>query len=299
VGGAWLLLNLRFEQRAEVTFQLEAVGAVPVFSPLTGQLVDGLRYGESVQRGQLLARLRDLDMQLQLEGLTGRVQEVGAQLATLSIRAQQFPALFAEIATMRTVHADLRRQQATLRDEEQRLKVRAPVDGVVLRPLAEYGGPRPDTIELHAHAGAPLDWPNRGGYLNKGELICLVGQPHDLHAVAEVDATDVGMITIGDQVRLRFNQHPGETYQGIVTEIGLSDLHAWERQSGKLPVVGVREAVLSDGFSSAQYSVRMKLDQHPPWVRHGSGGVARIVTGHQTVARMIQRFCYRVFRFHW
>jgi putative peptide zinc metalloprotease protein len=299
LGGALVGLNLRFEQRAEVAFQLEAIGAVPVFSPLTAQLVHAVRYGESVQQGQLLAQLSDQDMQLQLEGLSGRVQEVGAQLATLSIRAQQFPALFAEIATMRTVHADLRRQRATLDEERQRLAVRAPADGVVLRPRAAYGGPRPPASELHAYTGAPLDRPNRGGYLGQGELICLVGQPHNLQAIAQVDAGDVGLITVGDQVRLRFNQNPGETFPGNVTEIGLSDLQALDQQAGNSRVVGVRAAVFSDEFSPAQYYVRMKLDKHPPWLRPGSGGVARIVTGHQTVAQMIQRFCYRVFRFHW
>jgi putative peptide zinc metalloprotease protein len=299
LGGALVVLNHRLEQRAEVTIQLEAIGAVPVFSPLSGQLVDAVPYGESVQPGQRLAQLRDQDMQLHLEGLTGRVQEVDARLETLSIRAQQFPALFAEIATMRTVHADLRRQQTTLRNEEQRLAIRAPIDGVVLRPPAAYGCPRPDSIELHPYAGAPLDLSNRGSYLNKGELICLVGQPHNLQAVARVDAADVGLITIGDLVRLRLNQNPSQTIQGNVTEIGLSELQTSGRQSGNTPAVGARPAVLSDGFSPAQYYVRMKLDRHPAWVRHGSGGVARIVTGHQTVAQMIQRFCYRVFRFHW
>ena len=43
LGGAWLVLQIRFEQRAEVSFQLEAAGAIPVFSPLAGRLVEGVR----------------------------------------------------------------------------------------------------------------------------------------------------------------------------------------------------------------------------------------------------------------
>jgi multidrug resistance efflux pump len=298
LGGAWLVLSFRLEQRTEVAFQLETAGAVPVFSPRAAQRVDAVRYDDTVVRDQQLTQLRDRDMELQIDSLTGRLQEATSRLATLSIRAQQYPALFAELATLRSVHADLRRQLATLREDEQRLVVRAPVEGVVLRPHVGYAGPRANSIELPASTGAPLDGPNRGGYLNKGELICLVGRPRDLHAIAQVDAADVGQITVGNQVRLRFNQIPGETIVGDVAEIGLSNLQSLERHGNYRRIVGVRAVSLSDGLSPAKYFVRMNLDQHPPWVRHGSGGVARIVTGDRTVGQMIQQFCYRVFRFH-
>jgi putative peptide zinc metalloprotease protein len=294
----WLVLNFQFEQRTEVAFQLEAAGAVSVFSPLGGQLVEGVGYGQPVREGQLLARLRDQHLELQLESLAGRVQEIRTRLATMTIRAQQYPALFAELATTRTVDADLRRQQATLREEQQRLAVRAPADGIVLRPLAGYAGPRSDSLELPAWGGAPLDGPNRGCYLKDSDLICLVGHPRRLQAIAHVDARDIGLIAVGDQVRLRLDEHPGESIRGRVMEIGLSDLRALERESvgGHRP--DRRNELFSDGFAAAQYHVRMGLDQQPAVVRHGSGGIARIVTGRETIAQMIQRFVHRIFRFH-
>ena len=257
-----------------------------------------MRYGQSIQKGERLAQLRDQDKQLELESLTGRVQEIEAHLTATSIRAQQYPVLFAEVAATRTIHADLRRQQAMLRDESQRLAVLAPVNGVVLRPLAVYPGPHADSMELRKWAGAPLDGPNRNCYLNEGDVICYVGEPRKLQAVAQVDAPDVGLIAVGDQVRLRFNQNPGETVQGSVAEIGLSDLRTAGTQSEREQLVGVRNAVFSDGFSPAQYHIRINLEECPAWVRHGSGGVARIVTGRESLAQMIQRFCRRVFRFH-
>jgi putative peptide zinc metalloprotease protein len=298
LGGGWLILNIRFEQRAEVAFQLEAAGAVPVFSPLAGRVVERLRYGQTVQQGELFAQLRDQELQLKLESLAGRVQETGTRLATMSIQAQQYPALFAKLATMRTEHADLRRQHATLSAEQQRLAVLAPVNGVVLRPLARYAGPHADTMELRQWSGAPLDGPNRNCYLKKGDLICFVGEPRRLQAVAQVDAANAGLISVGDQVRLRFDQYPGETVFGNVSEIGLSDLRTAARQAQNKKMVGITSAAFSDGFSPAQYNVRIELGRLPNWIRHGSGGIARIVTGHESVAQKIRRFSRRVFRFH-
>jgi hypothetical protein len=199
---------------------------------------------------------------------------------------------------MRTEHADLRRQQATLVAEQQRLAVRAPVNGVVLRPLAGYAGPHADTIELRQWNGAPLDGPNRNCYLEKGDLICFVGEPRRLQAIAQVDAGDAGLIAVGDQVRLRFDQYPGETIFGSVLEIGLSDQRTSARPAQGEHLVGVKSAVFSDGFSPAQYYIRIELVRHPTWIRHGSGGVARIVTGSESFAQRIQRFTHRVFRFH-
>jgi hypothetical protein len=296
--GLWLVLNFRLEQRAEVAFQLEAVGATPVFSPLPGQLVDGVEYGHKVRRGNRVAQLRDQELQLKLETLTGRLNEIQAQLATMTIQAQQFPVLFAEIATLRTLHADLHRQQETLRDEQQRLTICAPADGLVLRAPSKYAGPDSNTLELRQWTGAPLDRLNRGCYLNSGDLVCLVGDPLQLQAVAQVDAESVGLMTVGNSVRMKIHQNAGETIRGQVVEIGLSDVRVPEMNSEHYQAANFRNAVFTTGFSPAQYYVRIKLENHPTWVRHGSGGVARIVTGHQTVAQMIQRFCRRVFRFH-
>jgi hypothetical protein len=153
-------------------------------------------------------------------------------------------------------------------------------------------------MELRKWAGAPLDGPNRNCYLNEGDVICYVGEPRKLQAVAQVDAPDVGLIAVGDQVRLRFNQNPGETVQGSVAEIGLSDLPKAGTRSDWGQMVGIRNAVISDGFSPAQCHIRINLEECPAWVRHGSVGVARIVTGRESLAQMIQRFCHRVFRFH-
>ena len=174
------------------------------------------------------------------------------------------------------------------------------VIGQVLYLEAEASGIRAhaDSMELRKWAGAPLDGPNRNCYLNEGDVICYVGKPRKLQAVAQVDAPDVGLIAIGDQVRLRFNQNPGETVRGSVAEIGLSDLRMAENQPERGQMVGVRNAVFSDGFSPARYHIRINLEECPAWVRHGSGGVARIVTGRESLAQMIQRFCRRVFRFH-
>jgi hypothetical protein len=86
-----------------------------------------------------------------------------------------------------------------------------------------------------------------------------------------------------------------------VAEIGLSDSRSFggiQTPNFATERIDERNDMFSDGFSPARYYVRMRLDTQPTWVRHGSGGVARIVTGQQTIAQMIQRFCHRVFRFH-
>ena len=45
------------------------------------------------------------------------------------------------------------------------------------------------------------------------------------------------------------------------------------------------------------FFVRVQFDEQPPRVRHGSCGVAKIVTDYETLARRAARFVGRAFRF--
>jgi putative peptide zinc metalloprotease protein len=144
-----------------------------------------------------------------------------------------------------------------------------------------------------------LDAANRGSYLDAGTLLCLVGDPRRLQAVALIDQADLEFVQPGQRVVLRLNQMSSRTLGGTVQEVARIDLEAEPRQ---LAAVGGLPARI-DTYGVARplttaYQARISLDQPGEAFLSGAPGQARITVSPRSLGQRLVRYLRGTFRFN-
>jgi putative peptide zinc metalloprotease protein len=248
---------------------------VPEPGGFVGQLL--VRDGQRVRAGEVIAVLSNpkLDLALRLneadQGLRQRQQNaLAAELADPGPEGDQGPAAL-ELA--RAELAALVYEQATLREQHDRLTLRAPCDGVVL-------GLQPAEV--------------RGKWLEKGTELCRVGADHALRAVFLAEPADHRRIACGSPAWVRVHGGGSASWPGVVTEVAQVD-------AAKVPPAlshhaGGEVATEQDPVSKAEkprhpyYLISVRLQKTGAPLHPGALGRAKIEAGSETLWERWRRY---------
>ncbi len=248
-----------------IQWPLRVVGSDPVFRPMAltpvRALVPGVverilvKEGAPVDRGTPLASLRSISL----------ASDRATTAAAIAAADRQ-----AELAASRSDPAEERlhrirggalRKELTLLDEEVALTtMRAPVSGTVL------------TAHLQERVGASLE---------EGDLLLTLGRTDSLELEFGVDQRDVSRVRPGQQVRLRVDALPQQTFIGRVNSVG--QLPA---DSGTPVRYPVRASVANgDGLLKPQMAAHARVLTEP------TSAISRLVRGP---ARWLRLFWWKV-----
>jgi putative peptide zinc metalloprotease protein len=188
-----------------------------------------VREGETVAAGSVLVRLLNLEIDRQAEKLAGQAATQRLRVDNLFRRQQSNDAeATAELPTAREALADLEARLNQRRADQARLTLHAPAAGTVLAPPRRIE--QPAEGELATWTGTPLDARNRGSLLERGTLVCQIGDPRRLEAVLVIDQADVDFVRVGQRVRLRLNQLSRQFLAGEIVEIAELDMDLVPRE---------------------------------------------------------------------
>lgn len=283
----WLLSGVTVEQTLWSPCRIESSRTAHLTVTASGELVRSIPYGKSVERGEIVAELRDPALELRLLELQGEQAEVAARLVALRAMAQRDPELFSEIAVLETKRQELQRQQGTLKSQIEQLRIKAPFEGILVR-----GPTRPEDPgeELGHWTGAALDPVNRGCQLESGELVALVAAEEALQAVILLDEGDSGLATPGDDVRILLDRDPSNALRGKVVEIALTPSEDARSRPIGTADVAVEESLKRPLEQNRTFRVLVQLESTSSAAQHGAIGQARIVTGKESVRGRILRW---------
>jgi HlyD family secretion protein len=108
--------------------------------------------------------------------------------------------------SINTVKAELVQAQAQYEQAEQNLKfasIRSPINGVVLSREVEVGDAVSSILQLGSNA----------------TLIMTLGDVKELYVKGKVDETDIGLVKVGQSVRVTVDAYKNQTFQGEVFRI--------------------------------------------------------------------------------
>jgi len=287
-------------QRVWCAAELEPRGAETVYVPVAGTLEEQLvRPGVTVRRGDVLARLSNIDLDLQIAELAGKVEQYKARVRSLDLERFTDPAAALEIATAEQVLSTAEETLAAKEQQRRELVLVAPRDGVVL-PAARVK-PQPDPGgKLPAWSGDALDPRNLGGTLVEGTILCLVGDPAEFDASLVVDQSEVEFVHRGQPVALRLNALAWQTFTGTVAEIAETHIETGsERLSVKAggAVPTETDASGREVPISTSYEAKMTVDDAEGVLTAGMRGTARIEVGRRTVGEWLLRVLWKTFNF--
>ncbi len=270
----------------------------PVYVSTPGVLVAATAAGKRVAEGEVLAILVNRRLELEVAELAAREAQLDLHLAHLELRQHRDAALADQLPTAEKQRDDLRTQLNHKRRELARLSVHAPTSGTIVPPPAREVNSNEG--QSAAFAGTPQESKNLGCYLETGTLLCTLGDPQQVEAVAIVAEHDLQGIRQGQPVRLTFPQLPGQRLRGRVGEIA-------RLQSDDLPTQIVAARMIPLDASRAGppralhtfYQVVVTLEQSNTSPLVGATGWARIEVDPQPIWKRLYRGLRGTFRTPW
>lgn len=230
-----------------------------VVRPLASGLVEEVlvREGDAVEVGAVVARLSDVEARLAraAAGAELRTADRGAALAASRGDAAE--------QRLQAIREDAARATLALRDEELgRLAVRAPAAGYVLTS-------RPERLEdTRVAVGAP---------------ILRLGRTDTLELEFGVEQHDVERVHVGNEVRIRLDGSPQETFTGQVTMVGALPLGT----------------LAAHDSARVLYPVRAAVPNTRGILRAGMAAHARVLTAPASIAGRLLRTPARALRLLW
>lgn len=269
-----------------------------VYVQVDGRVIQTADAEQKVAEGDVLAVLKNEDLEADLLKTDGEIAIQRQHLESLELRSNNNPEAAAQIPTAESALEDLQQQRQVLQRQLDQLTIRAPADGVVIPAPHKVDQGDSDRF-LVQWSGSPLDEKNRGCLLRRGELLCLIGDAHALQARLFVDQDQIELIRVGDPVSILFDGNSIHSIQGTVNEISTDQSVQIPRNLSANPALGLERkedgtVALIDGA----YSVTAVLDETSPQeILPGTCGRAVVVGRTQTLWQIVSRFIQLNFRF--
>ena len=282
--------------------EVQARDAASVYVGVDGILEKTVvRPGDQVTEGQVLAQLRNIDVDLSIADLAGQRDVYEAQLAGLTRISFSDRSASAQVSQVSEMLGSVKQQLAQREAEKQMLQLVAPRAGTVLPPpLVEE---QPDAVaHLPTWSGSPFDRENVGATLVEGTKLCQIGDPNRLEARLVIDQGDVELVAPGQRVEIMLAQSAEYVYVSRIERVSTEDLkvspsHLSSLHGGELPTQmgpGGVPRPLSPVFEAV---VPLPEDDPHGLMRIGLVGRAKIHTPPRTLLERIVRYASRTFNF--
>jgi putative peptide zinc metalloprotease protein len=283
-------------------FEVQARLADTVYVEVDGILDDiKVEPGQPVKKGDLLAQLRNADVEKSIVELTGKRNTYEAQLAGLQNASLEDRRASGQVTPIVKVLASTKEQLANAELDRDRLSLRARRDGTVLPPpLVEKKVD--ETVQLPTWSGSPLEHENLGATLTTGTKLCQIGDPNQLEARLVIDQGDVEFVAKDQTVEMMLTQSADYVYVSKIEKVDSQDLrispaHLSSLHGGSLPTQMDASGVprpLSPIFEAV--APLPEKDTHG-MLRIGLVGHAKISTAPRTLWDRLWRYLSHTFNF--
>jgi putative peptide zinc metalloprotease protein len=292
--------------RVWAPFELQAHAAASVYVEVPGRLVEiGVQQGDAVKKGDLIARLENLDLELKTAQLEAERASYQAQAESLermrSVKSTEDVA--GKLAFARQRLEGLEKQLEQQRADLARLRIVAPRDGTVIPPPRIPDQSTADDVELAGWTGTPLDKKILGATLTpegQRNLLCQIGDPNDWDAVLVIDQDDVDLVEEGQEVHLMLEESAYHVFVSTIANPARDALatvspRLASTHGGPLPAQAQPDGTLQP--LSTSYQAVARLDNSHGLLRNGLIGRARIEARPRTLAWRLYRYFSRTFNF--
>lgn len=285
-------------------FELQPRGSESVYIDVAGTLEEVMvEPGQHVEEGQLLARLRNIDLELEIEKLQGQREANQAQLESLYQMQFYDQNAGLQIDVIRKRLASLNEQLAQKQRDVDRLTLIALRSGTVIPPPYRPDARANPEVELASWSGWPMEKKNLGATFSPDgseNLFCQIGDPNAWDAVLVINQGDLDLLREGQEVRLMFNESAYHVFVSTLASVA----------DDEMKNIGPRLASTSGGAVPAQhdpggevkplttsYQAEVQLDNSRGMFRNGLTGTARIKNEPRTLASRLTRYLKRTFNF--
>ncbi|QDV69942.1 Coenzyme PQQ synthesis protein D [Rosistilla carotiformis] len=260
-----------------------------------------------VQKGEKIATLRDLDVELEIAELSGRLIELDSEQRMLRLTRYHAPSGSDPLSNLREQRLTIEQRLAQLNRIQQQMVLLAPQSGMVM-PIWSEPPPQADADTLDYWDGWTLHAENVGTSFLRGQPICKIGNLGTPDARLTIDQSDIEFIDIGQPVELLLDSRSAVSIPSRIESISETDAdqiraHVSQQFGGTIETKP-NESIWTDEIEDPQnarpagavYQAIAHLPETEQPLEDGLHGTARIAIGQQTLASRAIRFLQKTFR---
>ncbi|MBL8816364.1 MAG: hypothetical protein JNL58_10055 [Planctomyces sp.] len=269
----------------------------PVFVRVPGAIECRFQQGQLVKKDDLLAVLRNPELELQIVSLAGEVRLKEVQVAQLENNRARDPSLAAALSVAEQSLTSARSRLKTLNRMKDELEIRSPASGRIYLPRNKPPETdRPDAPQIWSEwAMTPS---NQHAWLDSQTLLCWIGDSTDWRVSAYVDETDLDLVDVSSPATVRFLSMPSLPIEGHIEVLGSAPSEQVDREL----IVNRMIAMSSTQPGQPQqtlFQATLKMNDQPEF---GSTplyatGIARIQSRPVSVAGRFWRLLCHTFSF--
>jgi len=297
-------LYIPVPQWVKCPVEVRPQNAESVFVVVPGQLQEMLvKPGQMVKRGTPLAKVQNLDLELELTRLENEGQRLDTLLNALNNRrlrvknSGEVEQTYLEVLQqLKSVNEQLekKRQQASI------VNVPAPIDGVVFRVPDKSAGR--DDGQLPSWSGSVFDSKNQGAMLSTSDVICQIGDATVMEAVLYIDQDQIELVQPDQEVEVKLEAFPGKTFDGGVAVMGTSEVEyippaLSTQQGGDLPAVTDPKTGRIRP-QNATFPAQVPLGDGGNELKLGMRGQAKVWVRWEPMGSRLWRYISRTFHFY-
>ncbi len=282
-------------------FEIQPRKGQQVFPVVAGlHKVAYVKPNDKVQAGDKLMDLDNADLQLQLLELEGKYREAEETMKVLQDQGFADSTALSQLDVAREVRDSTKKQWEEKVREAQKLTIVAPCAGTVIPPPSRTDKMSQSQGKLRSWEGTPFDAKNVGALLTPTDLICQIGNPHEMDAVLIVDQAYIDLIHTDQKVRVLLEAYTRKAYDSRIEEIASTKVQFVPRSmstqaQGRLETTA--DATGNFRPLNTSYQARAPLVDLDDSLQAGMQGQARIQTAWQTTFRRLYRYCAKTFHF--
>lgn len=300
-----LLVPLPHHLRCDLVVLPEAIETVYVEE--TGQLdsveVDA---GQTVDPGQTLATLKNVDLELQINESAGKIAEKQSERLSAEINGSQIASadLLDRLATIDAELRQLRQVHQGLLRRAEKLKLSSSIAGTVM--ATPYQHPDSEADAIQEVDSIPL---LAGHYENvaamRGQRFCEIADLSHWHAIIFFTEDQIAFADVGQDVRIKLHSRPDQTLETRLEQIGETD-QSIHRQEYEIPAANARarsrlpdlvaEMVAAYQQDQLQFYARAPLAAIDTPLKIGFSGEARIDAGYRSLGARLWWWINQNFR---
>ena len=263
---------------------------------VSGQLIKRKDSGAKVVAGDLIAGLENRDVQLEISQMEAELNVQVQHLNSLRARRNQDLRASEQIPGAEANVAAMEHRLAHLRDERQRLEIRARESSIVYPATLRHRNL--DHRELATWDGSLLDSINQNAWVNAGDTICQIGTLDRLEAVAILAQDDLEAVAVGQQADV-FLISSGTTVRGEIAKISSIELDSKDDSAIGASLPRSIDMRGQPKLQQKWYQVQIRcLSSLPNGIRVRNRCKVRIHVGRRSFGHWALLQFFKTFRWH-
>lgn len=277
-GLAYFVFSINIPHSIRTSAHIEFNNVATCTAKTGGTLDWSLNEGDTVGRGDVIARLDDFDSSLERIRLENKIEITKQRIENLKSRSGLDPESRISLPSAESELSASTNELAMLDQRRKELEIVAPTSGIVVEALKQptLNG---DPMKMASWSGSALDKNNLGCSVERGETICLIAKRDDWKVVLLIDEQKRDLIVGGEKVTLRTSTQRNKVYHATIAKV-------------------FPEATEQQRPNQRQFRAELLLDEPISVGFHGSNGKAHVTINEQTVWEIVKRFLTESFRFN-